>query len=122
MRDKNHPDAHLKKLLERGSPNYFWSQKEKDIFVKMLKKHGKNYPLIAAKLKTRTTSQVLYYGRNLYKKIEKNPKQIHKALKGKLKPTIKKIPWTERELKILLKGLKENTKCMNWIQRARAKL
>ena len=57
LRDKNHPDAHLKKLLERR-PHYNWSQKEKDIFVKMFKKHGKNYPLIAAKLKTRTALQV----------------------------------------------------------------
>ena len=54
LRDKNHPDAHLKKLLEGGSPNFYWSQKENDMFIKLLKKHGKNYPLIAAKLKTKT--------------------------------------------------------------------
>ena len=54
LRDKNHPDAHLKKLLEGGSPNFYWSQKENDMFIKLFKKYGKNYPLIAAKLKTKT--------------------------------------------------------------------
>ena len=114
-RDKNHPDAHLKKLLE-GGDNFFWSQKEKDLCVKLFKKHGKNYSLIANKLKTRTASQVYIYGKDLHTKIKKNPKHIHKALKEKLKPTVSYVPWTVRELNLLLKGLKENMKCWDWIK------
>ena len=73
LKDKNHPDAHLKKPLEGGSPNFFWPQKENDMFIKLFKKHGKNYPLIAAKLKTRTSAVVNVHGRDLYRRIVKNP-------------------------------------------------
>ena len=87
----------------------------------MLKKHGKNYSLITAKLKTKTAKQIYEYARNLYKKIEKNPRHIHKALKEKLKPTFKLI-WSAREYKLLLEGLKKNMKCWYWIKRTETKL
>ena len=120
MGDKNHQYAHLKKLLE-GGDNYFWPQKEKDLFIKLVKKYGKNYPLIAAKLKTKTIRQISRYSYNLYTRIEKNPRHIHKALKEKLKPKII-VLWTTREYNLLLRGLKENMKYGHWIKRAQAKL
>ena len=45
MADKNHPDAHLKKTLQKRNP-LLWSKKEEATFIKMFKKHGKNYKLI----------------------------------------------------------------------------
>ena len=43
--DKTHPDAHLKKTLQKVNP-HLWTKKEETTFIKMCKKHGKNYKLI----------------------------------------------------------------------------
>ena len=45
MADKNHPDAHLKKTLLKSSPHGM-SKKDEATFIKVLKKHGKNFKLI----------------------------------------------------------------------------
>ena len=37
--DKKHPYANLKKTLEKKH-SIFWTKKEEDIFVEMVKKHG----------------------------------------------------------------------------------
>ena len=56
--DKNHPDSNLKEVLEKSHSRY-WTQKEETTFVKMLKKHGKNYKLIQAAIPTKTLEQVI---------------------------------------------------------------
>ena len=71
------------------------------MFIELFKKHGKNYVLIAAKLKTKTEKQVRGYANHLYVRIENNPRHIHKALKEKLKGK-PNDPWTTREYKLLL--------------------
>ena len=43
-------------------------------------------------------------------------------MKEKLKPTRIIVPWTTRELKQLLKGLKENIMRSNWLKGAGAKI
>ena len=50
--DKNHPESHLKEVLEKSHSRY-WTQKEESTFVKMLKKYGKNYKLIQAAIPTK---------------------------------------------------------------------
>ena len=82
----------------------------------MIKKYGKNYTLIKAKIPTKTLKQVRRYGWQLHKKIEANPKHRHSALKKKLKPKSKSAPWTEKELKLMLKGLQKYVGCINYAQ------
>ena len=85
MAVKNYPDTHLKKTLLKGSPHKM-SKEEEARFVKLLKKHGKNYKLIEAKMPTKTLAQVRNFGRSIYLEIKKNPRHRHKALFKKLRP------------------------------------
>ena len=78
--DKKHPNANLKETLEKKHA-LFWSKKEEDTFVKMLKKYGKNYKLIKAKIPTKTLTQVTKFKTLLLQKIKRNPRYRHAAMK-----------------------------------------
>ena len=94
-----------------------WNNKEEATFVKMLQKYGKNYKLISAKIPTKTHYQVSGYGRELYKRIQNNPKHRHSALKKKLEPNSKPVPWTTIDPKLLLRGLKKHVNSWDWVKR-----
>lgn len=113
--NKHHPDSHIKKIIE--SPVYCWSKEEEATFVELIKKHGKNYKLISATIPSKDVQQIRMHCCKLYKKLEKNPRHIHRALKKKLTPLFKPVSWTTKELKVLLRGLKKNVKCWDWMKR-----
>ena len=57
--DNHHPDRHILRLYKKQLTFHRgWTREETEVLVKAVRKHGKNYQMIANALKHRTVKQV----------------------------------------------------------------
>ena len=108
--NKHHPDRLILRPYEKqrivGGKD--WTRKETEVLVKAVKKHRKNYQMIANALKNRTVTQVKTKMYGMLRSIESNPNH---ELAAKLRLSIsEQHVWTEKEDAKFIKVLKNHGK------------
>ena len=115
---EQHPDrATIQAFEKQRTPYCYWTSREDKVFVKAVKRYGKNYKMISNSVKTKTAAQVRRRVPYLIKLIAANPERkntkIGKALKNiKIKgPNV----WTKEHKETFTKALLKHGKDYNKI-------